>query len=66
MLRKQLLPYLQDMGKQSVSAWKSFKFFIKFKTAITINQVASSPSIRSIKSSTAMFVNIFFKYLSLI
>ena len=48
------------MGKQSVSAWQSIKTFSKFKTSINFNQVASSPSIRSIKSSIAIFVNIYF------
>ena len=48
------------MGKRSVSAWQSVKTFIKFKTDITFIQVASSPSIRSIKSSIVIFVNIFF------
>ena len=47
------------MGKRPVSAQQSVKTFIKFKTAITFNQVASSPSILSIKSLIAMFVNIF-------
>ena len=48
------------MIKRSVSAWQSVKTFIKFKTAITFDQVASSPSIRPIKSLIAMFVNVFF------
>ena len=47
------------MGKRSVSAWQSVKTFIKFKTAITFNQVASSHSIQSTKSFIAMFDNIF-------
>ena len=40
-------------------ARQSVKTFIKFKTAITFNQVASSPSIRSIKSLIAIVVNTF-------
>ena len=53
--KKTIIALFARYGKDS----QSVKTFIKFKRAITFNQVASSPSIRSIKSSIAMFVNIF-------
>ena len=47
-------------GNLSVLHGQSVKTFIKYKTAITFNQVASSPTVLSIKSLIAMFVCLIF------
>ena len=44
--------------KENSCLTKSVKTFIRFKAVITFNQVAHSPSIKSIRSLTARFVNL--------